>query len=140
MTDTSTDIIDNGSDNSQSDDAMTELDPEDNQQTLQQESATELATVVPITMQDNFLRNLCDNVGKHTFSRQNFCDDMRNSWHYYNCFVYLLANNSLQSTSWNSISLTCTSVNTAHCTARMLHLCIWLSEAIELYAIIFDGV
>jgi len=39
------DIIDNG----QSDDATTGPDPEDNQQTLQQESATELATVVPIS-------------------------------------------------------------------------------------------
>jgi len=46
--------------------------PEDNQQTLQQESATELATVVPITIQKDFLRNLCDNTGKHTFSRWNF--------------------------------------------------------------------
>jgi len=38
------DIIDNG----QSDDATTRLDPEDNQQTFQQESATELATVAII--------------------------------------------------------------------------------------------
>jgi len=65
MTDTSTDVIDNSSDNSQSDDATTRLDPEDNQQTLQQESATELATVVPITIQEDFLRDLCDNAGKH---------------------------------------------------------------------------
>jgi len=49
MTDTSADMIDNGSDNGQSDDTMTGLNPEDNQQTLQQESVTELATVVPIT-------------------------------------------------------------------------------------------
>jgi len=33
MTDTSTNVIDNGSDNGQSDDATTRLDPEDNQQT-----------------------------------------------------------------------------------------------------------
>jgi len=38
------DIIDNG----QSDDTMTGLDPEDNQQTSYQESATELAIVVAI--------------------------------------------------------------------------------------------
>jgi len=38
----STNIIDNGSDNGQSDDANSGLDPEDNQQTLQQESATGL--------------------------------------------------------------------------------------------------
>jgi len=50
MTDTSTNIIVNRSDNSQSDKATTRLDPEDNQQTLQQESVTELATVVPITI------------------------------------------------------------------------------------------
>jgi len=43
------DIIDNGSDNSQSDDATTGLDPKDNQQISQQESVTELATVVPIS-------------------------------------------------------------------------------------------
>jgi len=55
MTDTSTNVIDKGSDNGQSDDATTGLDPEDNQQTLQQESATELTTVVPITMQEDFL-------------------------------------------------------------------------------------
>jgi len=81
------DIIDNGSDNGQGDDTTTGLDPEDNQQALQQESATELATLVPITMQEDFLWNLCDNAGKHTFSRQNFHDGMRNSWHHYNCFV-----------------------------------------------------
>jgi len=34
--------------NGQSDDAMTGLNSEDNQQTSQQESTTELATVVPI--------------------------------------------------------------------------------------------
>jgi len=34
---------------------MTGLDPEDNQQTLQQESVTELVTVVPITIQEDFL-------------------------------------------------------------------------------------
>jgi len=68
----STDVIDNGSDNGQSDDATTGLDPEDNQQTLQPESATELATVVPITMQEDFLRDLCDNAGKHTFSNGTF--------------------------------------------------------------------
>jgi len=34
MTDTSTEVIDNGSDNGQSDNATTGLDPEDNQQTL----------------------------------------------------------------------------------------------------------
>jgi len=42
------DIIDNGSDNGQSDDTTTVLDPEDNQQTLQQESTIELVTVAPI--------------------------------------------------------------------------------------------
>jgi len=62
------DIIDNGSDNGQSDDTMTELDPEDNQQTLQQESVTELATVVPISYHSrDFLQDLCDNADKHTF-------------------------------------------------------------------------
>jgi len=61
-----TDVIDNGSDNSQSDDATNRLDPEDNQQTLQQESVTEL-TVVPITIQEDFLRDLCDNAGRYTF-------------------------------------------------------------------------
>jgi len=69
MTDTSTGVIDNSSDNGQSDNATTGLGPEDNQQTLQQESATELATVAPITIQENFLQDLCDNAGKHTFSR-----------------------------------------------------------------------
>jgi len=64
-----TDIIDNSSDNGQSDDAMTRLDSEDNQQTLQRESATELATVVLITIQEDFLWDLWDNVGKHKFSR-----------------------------------------------------------------------
>jgi len=78
MSDTSTDVIDNGSDNSQSDDATTGLDPEENQQTLQQKSATEFATVVPITMQEDFLQDLCDNTGKHTFSRWNFHDGTRN--------------------------------------------------------------
>jgi len=58
MTNSSTDVIDNGSDNSQSDNATNGLDPEDNQQTLQQESTTELATVVPITMQEDFYRTL----------------------------------------------------------------------------------
>jgi len=58
MTDTSTDVIDNGSDNSQSDDTMTKLDPEDNKQTLQQESVTKLTTVVPITIQEDFLQDL----------------------------------------------------------------------------------
>jgi len=38
-----------------SDDTMTGLDPENNQQTLQQQSATELATVVPITIPEDFL-------------------------------------------------------------------------------------
>ena len=38
MTDTSTEIIDNGSDNGQNDDATTGLDAEDNQQTSQQDS------------------------------------------------------------------------------------------------------
>jgi len=57
MTNTSIDIINNGSDNGQSDDAMIRLDPaEDNQQTLQQESTTKLTTVVPITMEEDFLR------------------------------------------------------------------------------------
>jgi len=66
----STDVIDNSSDNGKSDDATTGLDPEDNQQILQQESATELATVVPITIQqDSFLRDFCDNSDKNTFSR-----------------------------------------------------------------------
>jgi len=58
------------------DDATTGLDPKDNQQTLQQELATELATVVPITTQEDFLRDLCDHA----------------------CFVYLPAINSLPST------------------------------------------
>jgi len=98
---------------------MTGLDPEDNQQTLQQELATELATVVPITIQEDFLQDLCDNASKHTFSRQNFRDGMRNSWCHYNCFVYLPAINSLPSTLWNSISLTCALVNRAHCAARI---------------------
>jgi len=98
MTNTSTDVIDNGSDNGHSDDAITRLDPEDNQQTLQQELVTGLATVVPITMQENFLWDLCDNAGKHTFSRQNFCDGTRNSSHHYNCFVCLAMINSLPST------------------------------------------
>jgi len=40
------DTIDSGSDNGQSDNAMTGLDPEDNQQTLEQESVTVLVTVV----------------------------------------------------------------------------------------------
>jgi len=54
----------------QSDYATTRLDPEDNQQTLQQESATELTTVVPIAIQEDlFLWDLCDNGIKHTFSR-----------------------------------------------------------------------
>jgi len=44
-----TNIIDNG----QSDDAITRLDTEDNQQTSQQECVTELATLVPITIQEN---------------------------------------------------------------------------------------
>jgi len=44
-TNTRMDIIDSG----QSDDAMTGLDPQDNQQTSQQESATEFVTVVPIS-------------------------------------------------------------------------------------------
>jgi len=39
------DIIDNG----QNDDTTTGLNSEDNQQTSQQESATELTTVVPIS-------------------------------------------------------------------------------------------
>jgi len=39
---------------------------------LQQESATELATVVPITMQEDFLWDLCDNPGKHTFPDETF--------------------------------------------------------------------
>ena len=60
-TDTSTDIIDNSSDNGQSDDATTGIQPKDNQQTSQQESVTELATVVPITIRENFLWDLCDN-------------------------------------------------------------------------------
>jgi len=69
MTDTSTDIIDNSSDNGQSDNATTGLDAEDNQQTSQQES-TELATVFPITIEEDFLWDLCDNAGKpDTFSR-----------------------------------------------------------------------
>jgi len=52
---------------------MTGLDAEDNQQTSQQESATELATVIPITIQEDFLRDLCDNTGKLTFSRTFGC-------------------------------------------------------------------
>jgi len=55
-----TQLLANGSDNGQSDDTTTGLDPEDNQQTLQQESVTELATVVPITIQEDFLWDLCD--------------------------------------------------------------------------------
>jgi len=119
MTDTSIDVIDSCSDNSQSDDATTGLDPEDNQQTLQQEPVTELATVVPITIQEDFLQDLCDNAGKHTFSRRNFHDGTRNIWYYYNCFVYLSAINSLPSTLWNSISLMCALVNRAHYAARI---------------------
>ena len=54
----------------QSDCTTTGLDPEDNQHTLQKESAIKLTTMVPIAIQeDSFLRNLCDNGGKHTFSR-----------------------------------------------------------------------
>jgi len=68
-TDTSTDVIDNCSENGQSDDAMTGLDAEDNQQISQQESVTELATVAIITIQEDFLQDLRDNAGKHTFSR-----------------------------------------------------------------------
>jgi len=46
---------------------MTGLDLEDNQQTLQQESATELTPVVPIIMQEDFLWELCDNtVASHS--------------------------------------------------------------------------
>jgi len=119
MTDTSTNIIDNGSDNNQSADAMTGLEPEDNQQTLQQESATELATVVPITIQKDFLCDLCDNTCKHTFSRWNFPDGTRNSWCHYNCFVYLPAINSLPSTLLNSILFMCAPVNRVHCAARI---------------------
>jgi len=50
--------------NNQSDGITTGLDPEDSQQTLKQESVTELAiaTVVPITIQENFLQNIYDNV------------------------------------------------------------------------------
>jgi len=114
-----TDIIDNSSDNSQSDDITTGLDPEDNQQTLQQESATALATVVLITIQEDFLQDLCDNVGKHTFSRLNFYDGTGNSWHHYNCFVYLSTISSLPSTLWNGISITCALVNRAHCAAHI---------------------
>ena len=88
MTDTSTEIIDNGSDNGQNDDATTGLDAEDNQQTSQQDSVSELATVVPITIQEDFLRDLCDNASKHTF--QNFPHDgMRNRWQHYTCLTYL---------------------------------------------------
>jgi len=65
MTNTSTDVIDNGSDNGLSDDATTGLDAEDNQKTLQQESATELTTVVTITIQEDFLWELCDNAATH---------------------------------------------------------------------------
>jgi len=68
LTDTITDIIDDSSDNGQSDDGMTGLDLKDNQQALQQESMTELATVVPITIQEDFLQDLGDNASKHTFS------------------------------------------------------------------------
>jgi len=100
------DGIDNSSDNDQSDDTTTGLDPEGNQQTLQQESATELATVVSITMQEDFLQDLCDHAGKHTFSRRNLRDGIRSSWHHYNCFVYLPAINSLPSTLWNSTYFT----------------------------------
>jgi len=50
MSDNSTDVIDNDSDNGQGDDVMTGLDAEDNQQILQQESVTKLAVVVPITI------------------------------------------------------------------------------------------
>jgi len=51
---------------------MTGLDAEDNQQTSQQESATELATVVTITIQEDFLWDLCGNASKFIFSRT-FC-------------------------------------------------------------------
>jgi len=98
---------------------MTGLDdPEDNQQTL--ESATELETVVPITIQEDFLQGLCDNAGKPTFSRWNFCDGTRNGWHHYNCFVYIPAINSLSSTLQNSISHMCALVNKAHCHSMYL--------------------
>jgi len=119
MTETSTNITDNGSDNGQSDKATTRLDPEDNQQTLQQESVTELTTVVPISIQEDFLWDLCDNAGKYTFSRWNFCDGMRNSWCHYNGFVYHPAINSLSSTLWNSVSLTCVQVNRVHYTTHI---------------------
>jgi len=39
---------------------------------LQQESATELTTVVPITMQEDFLQDLCDNTGNTHFPDRTF--------------------------------------------------------------------
>jgi len=55
----------NSSYNSQSDNDTTGLDLEGNQQTSQLESMTELATVFPIAIQDDFLWYLYDNVSKH---------------------------------------------------------------------------
>jgi len=76
---------------------------------LQQESATQLATIVPITMQEDFLWNgLCDNAGKHTFSGRTTTT-----------VVYFPAINSLPSTLWNSISLMCAPGNRAHCAAHI---------------------
>jgi len=51
---------------------MTRLDTEDNQQASQRESATELTTVITITIPEDFLQDICDNTSKHTFSRT-FC-------------------------------------------------------------------
>ena len=91
------------------DDTTTGPDPKDNQQASQQESVTELATVVVyITIQEDFLWDLCDNAGKPAHIFQNFPrDGTRHSWHHCTCFVYLPAINSLSSTLWYSISLTC---------------------------------
>jgi len=123
-TDTRTpDIIDNGSDNGKNDNAMTRLDPEDNQQTSQQESPTELTTVVSITIQEEFYGTFVTMpASKHIFSRWNFHYGTRNSWCHCNCFVYLPAINSFPSTLWNGISLMCAPVNRAHCSTYLIPL------------------
>jgi len=117
MTDTSTDVIDNGSDNGQSDDITTGLDVEDNQQTSQQESVTELATVVTIIIQEDFLWNLCDNSGKLIFSRTFHMVVQGIDGSTTRVLFYLPVINSLSSTLWNGISLMCIPVT--HCAARI---------------------
>jgi len=118
---------------------MTGLDPEDNQQTSQQESASELTTVVFITIQENFLWDLCDNTGEHTFSRI-----------FVMAQVIVVATTPVLFISQRLIHFHSAYGMVFHsCVQRLiecivqvlvLHLCIWLPEAIELYAIIFDAV